>query len=380
MTTRTDQLNDDFYMKLALEMAGGAAGQTGINPVVGCVIVKQGRIVGMGAHLKRGEAHAEIHALQMAGEEAEGSTAYVTLEPCSHFGRTPPCADRLISEKVSRVVVAALDPNPLVAGSGVRKLRQAGIQVDTGCLEEAAKELNESFNHFIVSRTPFVTMKTASTLDGKIASRTGDSKWISGEESRLYVHTLRHRNQAIMVGVDTVIADDPSLTTRLQVPGLNPVPVIVDSSLRIPETARVLERPGAILLTTYSAEKDKIKRLEEKGHAVLITGFGPRVDLSEGMRLLGEREIATVLLEGGGKLNGAMLEAGLIHKIILFLAPKIIGGGGAGAPGSFDFEGFRQMKDAITLKRVRTETYGEDLCITGYPQYGEDEAACLPEL
>lgn len=374
----TNHLNDEFYMRLALEMAAGAAGQTGVNPVVGCVIVKHGRIVGMGAHLKRGEAHAEIHALAMAGEEARGATVYVTLEPCSHYGKTPPCAARLVEERPARVVIAALDPNPLVAGTGARLLQEAGILVDTGCLEQEASALNEGFNYYITTRLPFVTLKTASTLDGKIASRTGDSKWISGEASRAYVHTLRHRNQGIMVGVDTVIADDPSLTTRLSVPGLDPVPVVADSSLRIPETARILDRPGVIMLTTYAAHREKISRLESRGHTVLITGFGPRVDLAEGMRMLGEREMASILLEGGGKLNGAMLEQRLVNKLVLFLAPKIIGG--VDAPGSFQFAGYERMKDAVRLERLTTEIFGEDLCITGYPLYGEDEAACLPEL
>ncbi|WP_438445547.1 bifunctional diaminohydroxyphosphoribosylaminopyrimidine deaminase/5-amino-6-(5-phosphoribosylamino)uracil reductase RibD [Gorillibacterium sp. sgz5001074] len=364
------KLNDETYMRLALELAAGALGQTGINPAVGCVIVKDGRIVGMGAHLKRGEAHAEIHALRMAGPEAEGATVYVTLEPCSHHGRTPPCADRLVQERVGRVVVACTDPNPQVAGRGILRLKEAGIPVDTGCLEQESRDLNEVFNHYILTRTPFVTVKTASTLDGKIASRTGDSKWISGEASRAYVHTLRHRSQAIMVGVETVLADDPSLTTRLTVPGLNPIPVIADSSLRIPDTAQVLSRPGAILLTTYDAPKEKIRRLEEQGHTVLLTGFGPRVDLREAMRLLGEREISSILLEGGGRLNGAMLAEGLIQKVILFLAPKIIGG--MGAPGSFTFDGFDRMQEAIRLGRLRTESFGDDICITGYPLYGEE--------
>jgi diaminohydroxyphosphoribosylaminopyrimidine deaminase / 5-amino-6-(5-phosphoribosylamino)uracil reductase len=377
MGNDVQNLNDEFYMKLALDLARSAVGQTGINPAVGCVIVKDGRILGMGAHLKRGEAHAEIHALNMAGSEAEGSTVYVTLEPCSHHGRTPPCSERLVREKVGRVVAACMDPNPLVAGTGINRIRSAGIQVDTGCLEQDAKDLNEVFNHYIVTRMPFVTLKTASTLDGKIASRTGDSKWISGNASRAYVHTLRHRNQAIMVGVDTIIADDPSLTTRLSVPGLDPIPVIVDSTLRIPESAKVLQKPGALLLATYAAPQDKVKRLEEQGHSVILTGFGPRVDLVEGMRLLGEREIASVLLEGGGRLNGSMLQEELISKIVLFMAPKIIGG--YDAPGSFTFEGIERMKDAVRLTRMQTESFGDDICIMGYPQYGEDDGECLPE-
>lgn len=366
-----DVMNDEWYMRLALQLAAGAAGQTGINPVVGCVIVKDGRILGMGAHLRRGGDHAEIHALRMAGGEAAGATAYVTLEPCSHYGQTPPCALRLIEAGVIRVVAAAKDPNPLVSGNGLAMLEGAGIEVESGILEQEATLLNEAFNHFIVHRTPFITLKTASTLDGRIASRTGDSRWVTGEAAREYVHTLRHRHQGIMVGVQTVIADDPSLTTRLDVPGLDPVPVIVDSKLRIPEDARLLERPGAIVLSTYQAPPDKIKRLEDRGHRVLLTGFGPYVDLVEAMRLLGEREIASVLLEGGGKLNGSMLEARLIHKCILFFAPKIIGG--AGAPGNFDFAGFEKMGDAVVLERLKVEQMGQDLCITGYPRYGQAE-------
>lgn len=361
-----EMLDDSFYMRLALQLAGGAAGQTGINPVVGCVIVKDGRIVGTGAHLKRGTAHAEIHALQMAGAEAEGSTVYVTLEPCSHFGKTPPCSDRLVRERVARVVVACADPNPLVAGAGINRLRAAGIQVDVGCLEQEARRLNEMFNKYIATKQPFVTLKTASTLDGKIASRTGDSKWITNEQSRGFVHTLRHRHQGIMVGIGTILADNPRLTTRLPVPALNPVPIVVDSALRIPPEARVLERGGAVVLTTESSSDDHAKRLEAKGATVIRAGSGPRVDLRAAMKQLGEREIGSVLLEGGGRLNGSMLAEGLIDKFYLFYAPKIIGGLEA-APANFSFPGFDRMEQAVMLERVSVEMFGEDVCIIGYP-------------
>lgn len=361
------QLSDEFYMNMALELAQGALGQTGVNPVVGCVIVKDGRVVGLGAHLRQGEAHAEIHALQMAGHEAKGSTVYVTLEPCSHFGRTPPCADRLIDEGVARVVVATLDPNPAVAGRGANRLREAGIRVEIGCLADRARLLNEVFNKYIVTRMPFVALKTASTLDGKIASRTGDSKWITGEASRAYVHTLRHRYQAIMVGVGTVIADDPMLTARLPVPALDPIPVVVDSRLRIPDTARVLSRPGAILLTTEQAPPERRKQLEDRGAVVLVAGEGPKVDLPLAMKWLGEREIASVLLEGGGRLNGSMLENRLVDKCYLFYAPKIIGG--SDAPANFQFAGYDRMAEAITLERIQVQTFGDDVCLIGYPRY-----------
>ncbi|MFD0867723.1 MULTISPECIES: bifunctional diaminohydroxyphosphoribosylaminopyrimidine deaminase/5-amino-6-(5-phosphoribosylamino)uracil reductase RibD [Paenibacillus] len=359
-------LNDEYYMRLALELARGTQGQTAINPVVGCVVVKEGRIVGIGAHLRMGTAHAEVHALTMAGEQAEGGVAYVTLEPCNHYGRTPPCTERLIESKVARVVVACTDPNPKVAGLGLERLRSHGIEVEVGVLEVEARELNEAFNKFIVTGRPFVTLKTASTLDGKIASRTGDSKWITNARSREFVHTLRHRHQAIMVGVETVIADDSQLTTRLSVPALNPVRIVIDSRLRVPANARVLDGEAeTIIVTTSAAPEEKRKELRGRGIVLLEAGPGPRVDLELAMRMLGEREIGSILLEGGGRLNGAMLEQGLIDKCYLFYAPKIIGG--PEAPGNFSFPGFDRMSEAVTIDRLKVERFDEDICIVGYP-------------
>lgn len=374
-----EMLNDEYYMRLALQLAEKTLGQTGINPVVGCVIVKEGRIVGVGSHLQRGSHHAEVNALLMAGKEAEGGTAYVTLEPCSYFGRTPPCADRLVAEKISRVVVACTDPNPQVAGNGIEKLRGHGIRVDVGVLEQEARELNEMFNKFIVSRLPFVTLKSATTLDGKIAAKSGDSKWISGEDSRARVHMLRHRHQAIMVGVDTVIADDPLLTARLEVSAIQPVRLVVDSKLRIPLDARVVkdQETKTIVLTTNQASIEQMLRLNALGVEVIKCGEGPRVDLRKAMAIMTEREIGSILLEGGGRLNGAMLEAGLVDKIVLFLAPKIVGG--ADAPGAFSLPGFDRMSDAIALDRVSVERVGNDCCITGYPRLERRQEACSPE-
>lgn len=364
-------LNDEAYMRLALQMAESALGQTGINPVVGCVLVKNGRIVGMGAHLKRGHGHAEVLALQMAGEEAKGSTAYVTLEPCSHFGKTPPCSDRLIEAGVSRVVVAGTDPNPQVAGTGIAKLREHGLDVTVGLLAEEAAAMNEAFNKYIVTRMPYVTMKTASTLDGRIASKTGDSKWITSPASRAFVHTLRHRHQGIMVGVSTVIADDPLLSARGDVPAVQPVRIVADSLLRVPLGARVLteqDRQPTILLASAQAPHSRRAALEARGITVLTCGDGPQVDLTLAMRQLGEREIGSILLEGGGKLNGAMLERRLIDKLVLMFAPKIIGGGSA-APVNINFDGFAKMDEAITLDRLKVEQFGPDICVTGYPNY-----------
>lgn len=367
-------INDEAYMRMALQLAEPAQGQTGTNPVVGCVIVKDGRIIGIGSHLKMGEAHAEVHALQMAGSEATGSTVYVTLEPCSHVGKTPPCAAQLAAANVKRVVIACVDPNEQVAGAGIAILQQHGIEVEVGICREEAQALNEVFFKFITTKLPFVTLKTASTLDGKIASKTGDSKWISNEASRRYVHTLRHRHQAIMVGVGTVLADDPELSTRLDVPGLQPHRLIVDSQLRTPPTARVIRTirtsgQATTLLTTDSAPLEKQHTLEEAGAEVVRCGAGPRVDLTSALHQLAERGIGSILLEGGAALNGAMLEAQLIDKVILFFAPKIIGGG-AEAPANFHFSGMEKMAEAIALERVDIQSFADDVCIIGYPRYG----------
>lgn len=370
-----ERVNDEYYMRLALHLAEAACGQTGINPAVGCVIVRDGNIVGVGSHLEMGGPHAEIHALQMAGSRAEGSTVYVTLEPCSHFGRTPPCSDRLIREKVRRVVIACQDPNPKVAGKGIARLMRHGIDVVTGVLEREALELNEVFHKYIVTGKPFVTLKTASTLDGKIASRTKDSKWISGEQSRAYAHTLRHRHQAIMVGVDTVITDNPQLTARMEVPSRQPVRIVVDSRLRIPETAAMLHdgKGPVLIMTTEQAPRERRLRLESLGAEVVPCGNGPRVDLHLALEELGKRQIASVLLEGGGTLNGAMLENGLVDKIVLFFAPKIIGGAERSRT-NFQFRGFDLISQSITLQRVKVEMSGEDVCLTGYPCYERAEA------
>lgn len=365
-----EQISDEFYMQLALQMASATAGQTATNPAVGCVIVNNGRIVGVGSHLQMGGPHAEIHALNMAGSQAENGTIYVTLEPCSYHGRTPPCADQLIEAKVSRVVIAASDPNPRVSGGGIERLRAHGIEVVTGLMDQEATELNESFNKYITTGQPFVTLKTASTLDGKIATKTGDSRWVTGEAARAYVHNLRHRHMGIMVGIETVLADDPQLTTRLPLPGLHPLRIVVDSRLRIPLDSKLVrtDPQQTIILTTALASLERANELERLGVRLIYCGPGPRVDLREAMQQLGAAGVGSILLEGGGSLNGAMLENGLIDKVVLFFAPKIIGG--QEAPANFTFHGYELMEQAIGLERVRVESVGEDICITGYPVYG----------
>ncbi|MEF2964404.1 bifunctional diaminohydroxyphosphoribosylaminopyrimidine deaminase/5-amino-6-(5-phosphoribosylamino)uracil reductase RibD [Paenibacillus sp. M1] len=364
-------IDDEYYMDLALQMAERAQGQTGINPVVGAVVVRDGAVVGLGTHLKRGTPHAEVHALNMAGPLAEGSTVYVTLEPCSHYGLTPPCAERLIREKVARVVIACEDPNPQVAGRGTAMLRDRGIEVEVGVLRDRAVKLNKMFIKLITTGLPYITVKTASTLDGKIASRTGDSKWISNEASRSIVHTMRHRHQGIMVGVGTVIADDPQLTTRLPVPGLSPVRIVVDSTLKIPETSKVLTDGLAptLLFTTEAADKTKAEVISGRGIEVIPCGPGPKVDLRLALKELGRREIASVLVEGGGRLNGSLLEEQLVDELVMFVAPKLIGG--PEAPGSFVFEGYEKMRDAVSLSELEVSQIGDNICIKGKPVWAE---------
>lgn len=374
-------INDQYYMRLALQLAEAAQGQTDINPVVGCVVVKNGRIVGTGAHLRRGGHHAEVHALNMAGRDAEGSTIYVTLEPCSHHGKTPPCSDRLIREKVSRVVIATIDPNPLVAGAGVAKLREHGLEVVVGVMEQEARELNLIFEKYMLTHLPYVTMKTACSLDGKIASRTGDSKWISNDASRQLVHTMRHQHQAIMVGIETVLADNPSLNARLSVPSLQPIRIIVDSQLRIPSEATIVTTTVAnrtIILTTELASSQRQSELEAKGIQIFRCGAGPHVDLKRAMQELGKLEISSILLEGGGRLNGAMLEAGLIDHIYLFYAPLFIGG--LHAPGALTFNGIASISEAIQLEEMNLQQIDNNFYVSGYPSNRWKGASpCSPE-
>jgi diaminohydroxyphosphoribosylaminopyrimidine deaminase/5-amino-6-(5-phosphoribosylamino)uracil reductase len=358
---------DEKYMRLALKLAKSASGQTSPNPLVGAVVVKDHQIVGTGAHLKAGEAHAEVHALQMAQDKSIGATLYVTLEPCSHFGRTPPCAERVIQSGVKRVVVATLDPNPLVAGQGVDKLKEAGIEVQIGLFQQESEGMNETFNHYIVHKTPFVTLKTATTLDGKIATATGESKWITGEEARADVHLLRHQQDAILVGVNTVIMDNPLLTTRISgAQGKNPIRVILDSKLRTPIDAHILNTDDAPtwLFTSKQANQEQIKRYEEKGVRVFQSNDESRVSIIYVLQTLGEQEITSLIVEGGGEINAAFLQGKHVHKVVAYLAPKLIGGNEA--PSSFRGEGFTHLAQAVQLSDVQYVPVGQDLKVVGY--------------
>ncbi|WP_206514601.1 bifunctional diaminohydroxyphosphoribosylaminopyrimidine deaminase/5-amino-6-(5-phosphoribosylamino)uracil reductase RibD [Brevibacillus marinus] len=364
-------MRDVDYMSVALQLAQGTVGQTSPNPVVGAVVVKEGAIVGLGAHLRAGEAHAEVHALTMAGEKAQGAVLYVTLEPCCHTGRTPPCVEAIINAGVSRVVVATCDPNPKVAGKGVKRLQEAGIDVTVGVLEEKARRLNEVFFHYISTGRPFVTVKTASTLDGKTATRTGSSRWVSGEEARREVHLLRHQYDAILVGVGTVIADDPELTARLpNGQARQPIRIILDSTLRLPPTAKVVTdgRAPTWIYTTNRASLAKRQQLERMGIEVIHAGENGKVDVLRVLESLGQRGVSSLLVEGGAAINGSFLAARAINKIISYLSLKLVGG--ADAPTAFGGMGVSAMEEAVPLDEIEIERISEqDLRIVGYPRF-----------
>lgn len=358
---------DEMFMREALRIARNAEGRTSPNPLVGAVIVRDGIIVAEGWHRKAGTPHAEVHALRMAGDLAKGATLYVTLEPCAHVGRTGPCAVAVRDAGIRRVVVAMSDPNPLVAGKGIQILRDAGVEVTVGVCEAEARQLNEVFLHWITTGRPFVVLKTAMTLDGKIATASGASKWITGEAARLRVHELRDRYDAILAGIGTALADDPSLTTRLpDRTGKNPVRIIVDSNARLPLTSNVVTDGQAqtIVAVTEAAPEERVAALRAHGVDVLTCGTGSHVDLVQLMQELGRREIASVLVEGGGTVNFSLLAAGLVDKVHAFVAPKIVGGRTAKTP--VEGEGFAQLADSVQLTQLTAESVGGDVLLTGY--------------
>lgn len=360
--------NNQYYMKRVLELAAGGWGRTNPNPLVGALIVKNGEIIAEGYHEILGGAHAEVAAFKNARQEVRGGTLYVNLEPCSHYGRTPPCAEAVIKAGIAKVVIAMEDPNPKVCGRGVKLLRDAGIETVVGVLEGDARKLNEIFIKYVTQQKPFVILKAAMTLDGKIASATGDSKWISGESSRQQVHLLRDRVAAIMVGVDTVLADNPALTARpVGKAGKDPVRIIVDSKGKIPIDSRVIkdEAAGTILATTSAIDAEKEKLLREKGVRLMkLDGPDGHVELEELLKQLYSLELDSVLLEGGGGLNAAALSAGIVDKAMIFIAPKIIGGRAAKTP--VEGEGIGMMRDALRLEEVSVSRFEDDLLIEGY--------------
>lgn len=342
--------NDENFMRRALQLANQAIGKTSPNPLVGCVIVKDNEIIGEGFHHKAGTPHAEVHALRQAGEKTEGATVYVTLEPCSHFGRTPPCADALIKAGIGRVVIGMKDPNPRVSGAGINRLRKAGIEVDVGLCASEAEKLNQPFLKAIQTGLPYLVYKVASTLDGKIATETGDSRWISNESSRRYAHQLRNQLDVILVGSETVLNDDPALTCRLP-EGRDPVRVIVDGSLKVPLGAQVLSPLSSapcIIATSQAASPEKLELLKRLPQVEVWQYPVPRyVPLKKLMLDLVTRGWNSVLLEGGGGLAGALLQSGLVDEVEFFIAPKLIGGKGPSPLSGLKID---EMADAIPLE------------------------------
>lgn len=359
-------MDDEEWMRRSLRLAEKGRGRTSPNPMVGAVLVKNGRMVGEGYHAKAGEDHAEIIALRQAGEEARGATLYLNLQPCTHYGKTPPCAPVVIRSGVKRIVIGMEDPNPLVKREGVESLREAGLEVEVGLREKECRRLNEAYCKYIMKKEPFIILKVAATLDGRIAARDGDSKWISGETSRRFVHRLRDQVDGVLVGIGTVLRDDPMLTARIRA-GRNPFRIILDSRLRMPEEARVIavSPSKTIIATTEAAPKDKIERLERRDVRILVLDSKEgRVSLRSCLSRLGEMEMMTLLVEGGSEINGSFLDEGLIDKLLLFLSPKLIGD--TQAVGIFGGRGAVNLKQAILLRELKTRRIGEDILVEGY--------------
>lgn len=351
------------YMRRAVELAKLGIGKVNPNPLVGAVIVKEGRIIGEGYHAKYGELHAERHAFSRLTEEAEGAEMYVTLEPCCHYGKQPPCTQAIIEHGIKKVFVGSDDPNALVAGKGVQALREAGVEVVTQVMKEECDALNPVFFHFITTKTPYVLMKYAMTMDGKIACDTGKSQWITGEEARSHVQETRDALMGIMVGIQTIISDNPRLTCRIP-GGRNPIRIICDSHLRIPMEAEVVQTAKKMktVVATVSSEQEKISVLREAGVKVLITDSADgKVDLQDLMQKLGQEKIDSILLEGGGTLNQSALQSGIVNHIQIYLAPKIFGGTGKYTPVSGI--GVKEPDEAYLLINRKIGIFGEDILL-----------------
>lgn len=360
-------------MRMALDLARKGEGYTSPNPMVGAIVVRKGKIVGKGYHQAAGEVHAEVNAIDDAGSSAKDATLYVNLEPCNHTGRTPPCTDKIIAAGIKRVVMAMEDPNPGVKGGGKHYLESLGINTTLGVCKDEAEKLNEIFIKFVTTKRPFSIIKCAATLDGRIATKTGDSKWVTSEASRNFVHWLRHALDAIMVGINTVERDDPCLTTRLaddlgNVKGNDPTRIILDTTLRISENAKVLRLNSdsdTIIVSGNSVPTDKRTRLEKQGVRVIESQVtNGRIDLDILMDLLGNMGMTSLLIEGGSRVITSALSAGIAEKIIFFFAPKILGGDD-GVP-ICKGKGASTMKNCIPVKDIRVRRFGDDVMIEGY--------------
>jgi diaminohydroxyphosphoribosylaminopyrimidine deaminase/5-amino-6-(5-phosphoribosylamino)uracil reductase len=347
------------YMKRAISLASLGEGHVNPNPLVGAIIVKDGHIIGEGYHQQYGGPHAEVNAFNHASEDVTGATLFVTLEPCAHYGKTPPCALKIIEKKIKKVIIAKTDPNPLVNMKGIELLKNAGIEVEYGLLSEEVERQNEIFLKYIQTKTPFVALKYAMTLDGKIATLTHDSKWITNEKSRYYVHQLRNRYMAIMVGVNTIIADDPHLNTRLDTPSRNPIRIILDPHLRIPRDAYVIKT--ALTQPTILVSDHEDQELKARGVQFIV--LKSPFDLKDLMKRLGEEKIDSLLIEGGAFTHAQALEQGIVDKVYTFIAPKLIGGVDALSP--VGGKGIPTMNQAYHLKDIHYQTFDDDILIEG---------------
>ncbi|MCF7628649.1 bifunctional diaminohydroxyphosphoribosylaminopyrimidine deaminase/5-amino-6-(5-phosphoribosylamino)uracil reductase RibD [[Ruminococcus] lactaris] len=374
-------MTDQNYMLQAIQLAKQGKGWTNPNPMVGAVIVKNGRIIGKGYHKKCGELHAERNAIASLTESAEGATIYVTLEPCCHYGKTPPCTEAIIEQKIKRVVIGSRDPNPKVSGKGIKMLQEAGIEVIEDFMREECDRLNPVFFHYITTKTPYVVMKYAMTLDGKIATKTGASKWITGEAARAEVQHMRHRYMGIMAGIGTVIADDPMLNVRVE-GWKSPIRILCDSGLRIPLDGQIVKSAGKYRTIVAYADSEnteaKRKRLHEMGvETIWCPDENNQVDLKKLMRYLGEEGIDSILLEGGGTLNDSALRAGIVQEVQAFIAPKLFGGMNSKTP--VEGIGVRFPSEAVKLKCTDICQIGEDIRITCQVCGKEQEESCLQE-
>lgn len=350
-------------MRKALELAEKGRGFVSPNPLVGALILKEGRIIGQGYHKKAGGPHAEIEALQSLKESSQGATMVVTLEPCCHYGRTGPCTEAILKAGIKEVIVGALDPNPLVAGKGIECLRQGGIKVTCGVLANECQDMNKVFNKYISQQKPYVLLKTAMTLDGMTATTTGHSQWVTGEAARAYVHDLRHEYKAIMVGIGTILADDPALTCRRPQGGLDPWRIIVDRSAKLPLTSQVVKSAGDIptfLACSMDAGEAELKDLTEQGVYILQWPEKGRVPLDWLMEELAKKEVDSILLEGGANLAGQMVRQNLVDEFLFFLGPKLVAGDGRGL---FSGPGVLKMSEALDLSILEVKMFQEDLMI-----------------
>ena len=354
---------DEHYMGLALKLALKAKGKTSPNPLVGALVVKRGRIIGRGFHAKAGLAHAEIIALDEAGKKAKGATLYVTLEPCTHTGRTPPCINRIISSGIKEAVVGMVDPNPLNNGKGIMLLKQSNIKVRSGVLEEQLKKINQSFIKYITSRIPFVTVKVAESLDGRIATRTGDSKWITSDKSREFSHRMRKDYDAIMVGVNTVLRDNPSLNPWFSQKKL--IKIIVDSNLSISENSNIFSNDSKVIIITLPSrpgqETENRKSLSAKARILEVKEKAGQINLRDALKKLARLQISNIIVEGGGTLIGSLFDERLVDKILFFISPKIIGG--KDAVSSVMGNGVKRIDQAIKLRDLKIRRFGEELLV-----------------